>query len=441
MKSQFLIASASSNSGKTTTTLALLRLLRNREIKVQPFKCGPDFIDIKHHAFASGKPGINLDTFMMSESYVKELYAKYSNGADVSITEGVMGLFDGADRMKGSSAEIAMLLNLPVILVMNARAMAYTAAPILYGLKQFNQQVKIAGVIFNFVNTEAHYQFLKDACEDVGVPALGYIPVNETIRIPSRHLGLSFSSVQDDALIEQAAAHIGKTVDVDLLLRLTVAEPVVIGKKDKQDSLNKVKISIARDEAFNFIYHENVEEMKRFAEVTFFSPLNDKQLPETDLLYISGGYPELFLKQLSSNEQMKKAVYEFCTGGGCVMAECGGMMYLGKSITDKDGKAYPMAGFFDLQTSMQNARLSLGYRMIELKNKIFRGHEFHYSTCVENSEIPHTGNVWNARNKPVDTPVYMQRNVWASYIHFYWAGREDFLETLFPELFKTASPS
>jgi cobyrinic acid a,c-diamide synthase len=436
MKSQFLIASASSNSGKTTTTLALLRLLRNRGLSVQPFKCGPDYIDTKHHAFASGQQSINLDTFMMSEQHVKTLYAKYSQEAMVSITEGVMGLFDGADRMKGSSAEIAILLGLPVILVMNAKAMAYTAAPILYGFKQFNKQLNIAGVIFNFVNTAAHYQFLKDACEDVGIPALGYIPMNEAIRIPSRHLGLSFSSDQDDALIESAAEHIGKTVDIERLLQATSCEKMDTGHVHEIKTTVKRKISVAKDEAFNFIYHENIERLKTMGEVTFFSPLHDQQLPETDLLYLSGGYPELFLDQLSSNVQMQQAIREFCQKGGAVIAECGGMMYLGSSILDKEGKAYPMVGYLELQTSMQQAKLSLGYRTVELKEEVFYGHEFHYSVCEEHAHIPRIGKIWNARGKEVDTAIYQKNQVFASYIHFYWGEQTGFFTTLFPDLFK-----
>lgn len=440
MKSQFLIAAASSNSGKTTTTLALLRLLRNRGLDVQPFKCGPDFIDTKYHAFASGKQSINLDTFMMSEQHVKEIYLKYGKDAHVCITEGVMGLFDGANRMKGSSAEIALLLKLPVILVINAKAMAYTVAPILYGLKHFNEQLHIAGAIFNFVNTPAHYQFLKDACEDVGIPALGYIPVNEAIHIPSRHLGLSFSSGPDDALIGEAAEHLGKTVDVDKLLQLTAGEPVQIHSGNKKKHVAKRMISIARDEAFNFIYHENIETLKELGEVTFFSPLNDKQLPQTDLLYLSGGYPELFLHELSSNEEMKKSILDFCRNGGAVIAECGGMMYLGKAIINKDGTPHSMVGFLDLQTSMQEAELSLGYRTVELNGTVFRGHEFHYSKCVENNVIARTGSVWNARGKQVDTPIYLQDRVLASYIHFYWGENETLITSLFSKIISPSSP-
>ncbi len=430
MKPQFLIAAPSSNSGKTTITLGLLRLLHNQGLTVQPFKCGPDYIDTKHHTLAAKKQSINLDTFMMSTDHVKQLYSRYSQPADVVITEGVMGLFDGASKMQGSSAEIAILLNLPVILIINAKAMAYSAAPLLYGFKHFNPDVKIAGVIFNFVNTESHYQFLKDACEDVGVEALGYVPTNESIKIPSRHLGLAISPENDyDNIIEQAALHIRKTVDIERLLKICLMQPpLVLHKKKETLPIPKLKIAVAQDDAFNFIYHENIETLKHFGEVVFFSPINDTVLPQVDLIYLAGGYPELFLKELSDNTLMKEAIYTFCNRNGKVIAECGGMMYLGKSITDKQGKQYPMAGFLELETSMEHAKLSLGYRTININGNAFKGHEFHYSVCKEHNKIPQIGEVQNAKGKNVATPVYQQKNVRASYIHFYWAEQLEFFD-------------
>lgn len=434
MKAQFLIAAPSSNSGKTTLTLGLLRLLHNRGLKAQPFKCGPDYIDTKHHTLAAKKQSINLDTFMMSHEHVTKLYSKYSANADVVITEGVMGLFDGANRMQGSSAEIAMLLNLPVILVVNAKAMAYSVAPILYGFKHFNKEVKIAGVIFNFVNTESHYRFLKEACEDVGLEALGYIPINDAIKIPSRYLGLAISLENDyDAMIEQAALHISKTVNIKRLLEMSLNETVNNDKEEVVDTThrkNKLKITIARDDAFNFTYYENIEAFKRLGEVTFFSPINDITLPETDLLYLAGGYPELFLNELSANKQMREAVKAFCNHGGKVIAECGGMMYLGKSIVDKDGKGYPMCGFLDIETSMKEAKLSLGYRTIKINGKIGKGHEFHYSTCKELGVIYQIGEAQNAKGEKVNTPIYKQKNVTASYVHFYWGENSEMINAI-----------
>ena len=192
--SQFLIGAASSGSGKTTFTLGLLRALKNRGLKVQPFKCGPDYLDTKHHAAAAGQTSYNLDTFMASATHVQEVYARHSRTADICITEGVMGLFDGYDNMAGSSAELAGLLHLPVILVVNARSTAYTVAAILYGFKHFRPDIQIAGAVFNFVGSESHYTYLQQACRDAGVEALGYLPKCKGIEIPSRHLGLNIDS-------------------------------------------------------------------------------------------------------------------------------------------------------------------------------------------------------------------------------------------------------
>lgn len=433
MKPQFLIAAPSSNSGKTTITLGILRLLGNKGYKVQPFKCGPDYIDTKHHALAAHQPGINLDTFMMSTMHVKNLFTKHSKDADVTILEGVMGLFDGADKMQGSSAEIAMLLNLPVVLVVNARAMAYSVAPLIYGFKHFDPKLKIAGVIFNFVNTESHYHILKEACEDIGVEVLGYVPVNEKIHIPSRHLGLAISAENDyEQIIEQAAEHIEKTVDYKRLLEicsLETSQDLVIEKENR--SQPKLKIAVAQDEAFNFTYHENLEILNQIGEITFFSPVNDARLPMADLLYFSGGYPELYLNELSSNIAMREAVLDFCKKGGKVIAECGGMMYLGKEIINKEGNNYPMAGFLDIETSMQQAKLSLGYRKVFIGNKTLKGHEFHYSSCIEKSKMNSSAEVFNAQGLRVNTPIYHQKNVIASYIHFYWGDNPEIMDVFF----------
>jgi len=428
MKPQFLIAAPSSHSGKTTLTLGLLRLLYNRGLKVQPFKCGPDYIDTKHHGLAAHSQSINLDTFMMSEGHVRSLYAKYGEGADVAITEGVMGLFDGADRMKGSSAEISVLLDLPVILVVNAKAMAYSVAPLIYGFMHFNPQVRIAGVIFNFVNTESHYQFLKDACEDIGVTPLGYVPASDDIKIPSRHLGLAISPENDyNAVIERAAAHISKTVDIEQLLQLTQKPVLQVPAQTILPPARTMEIAVAMDEAFNFTYTENLETLKSLGEVTTFSPLYDFMLPPTDLLYLAGGYPELFLEQLSSNQTMRASILDYCTNGGKVIAECGGMMYLGETLADGTGKEYQMVGFLGLKTTMKDAKLSLGYREVEMGLNRFKGHEFHYSGCTETEALPKIGKVFNARGKEVPTPVYRKNNVIASYIHLYWGENPNWL--------------
>lgn len=420
-KPQILIGAATSGSGKTTFTLGLLRLLRNRGLNVQPFKCGPDYIDTKHHAMASGREAVNLDTFMASPEHVQQLYARYGAECDACVTEGVMGLFDGYDKMRGSSAEIAGLLGIPVILVLNAKATAYSVAPVLYGFKHFNPEIRVVGAVFNFVASEAHYAYLRDACEEVGIEALGYVPKDERIVIPSRHLGLSIDeSFCFDEFADQVADVIAKTVNIDRLIELcTVDFPEVRENGGKLQGWRK--IAVARDEAFNFMYRENIEALKREGEVVFFSPLHDAVLPDADLIYLPGGYPELFLPELSKNEDMKQALREYCENGGKMIAECGGMMYLCDSITGTDGVAYPMVGVLKQEATMELMKLRLGYREVVLGDKTIRGHEFHYSRVKPDGEMLISGGkVYNAKGGEVDTPIYRYKNVIASYVHFYW---------------------
>ena len=430
MPHQLIIAAPSSNSGKTTVTIGLLRALVNRGLSVQPFKCGPDFIDTKFHTIAAQRPAINLDTFMMGPVHMQETFANYACAADVSVIEGVMGLFDGAERMKGSSAEIAALLNVPVVLVVNARAMAYSVAPLLYGFKNFDKRITVAGVIFNQVNTESHYQFLKEAAADAGVASLGYIPTNEAIRIPSRHLGLSTNAFQtDDA--QRIADHLQKTVDLDTLLAISACNEIKPVTPPRVGPDKHFTIAVARDEAFSFIYHQNLESLQARGQVVFFSPLHDGRLPPADLLYLPGGYPELYAEQLSDNTDMRDALYTYCSAGGRVLAECGGMMYLGKTIADTEGRMFPMVSFLDLETSMAEAKLTLGYRKVQHGGHKFFGHEFHYSQPKETGVMSTIGSVVSARDQAVNLKIYRKGNVVASYMHFYWGGNAAFLDEIF----------
>lgn len=426
-KPQFLIGAVSSGSGKTTFTLGLLRALRNRGMKVQPFKCGPDYLDTKHHAAAAGEESYNLDTFMASPEYVKEVYSRQGYPADVCITEGVMGLFDGYDNMQGSSAEIAELLNLPVVLVINACSTAYTAAAILYGFRHFRPGVRIAGAIFNFVGSRSHYAYLQQACQDAGVEALGYLPKCKDIEIPSRHLGLNIDQeFCFDEFADRIAAEIGQTVDIDRLLEICMTEIPTLPKEKTVCPTAAKRISVARDEAFNFIYPENIRALAREGRITYFSPLHDCELPPSDFVYLPGGYPELYLRQLSENEEMRRSVLNYCKNQGHLLAECGGMMYLCECIKDTEGTSFPMCGVLPQEATMENMKLRLGYRKIVIKGHEFRGHEFHYSRMLrDNGNLPSVAKVFNAKGVEVDTPVYKADNVLASYIHIYWAGEEE----------------
>ncbi|CAN5241401.1 cobyrinate a,c-diamide synthase [soil metagenome] len=428
----FLIAAPSSGSGKTTLTLGLLRALKNRGLRVQPFKCGPDYIDTLHHTTAAGTPSINLDTFMAAEQHVAEVYAQYAGSADVAVTEGVMGLFDGSDRMQGSSAAIAELLNSPVVLVINAKAMAYSVAPLLYGFKNFYKGINLVGAIFNFVSTESHYRFLKEACADVGVEALGYFPSNPAFAIPSRHLGLHISDeTHYETIIQAIAEAIPKTIDIDRLLAITrAASSPIFDALSPQPNTSSIRISIARDEAFTFMYHQNIDVLSRFGEIIFFSPLHDAVLPQTDFLYLPGGYPELYGEALSQNVAMREFIRTYCQSGGLAYAECGGLMYLGQSITDAEGHSWPMVGVLDTTTSMLAPKITLGYRIIQWDELTLKGHEFHYSTLEERSVQSSVASVTNAKGVPVETKLYRMQNTVASYLHVYWGDKPEFIEQL-----------
>lgn len=417
--SKFLIAATSSGSGKTTLTLGLLRALRNRGKKVQAFKCGPDYIDTKFHCLAADCPSINLDLFLSSPQHVEQQYLKYSSNADVAITEGVMGLFDGYDKMEGSAAQIAELTNQPILLVINAKSTAYSTAAMLYGFKNFYKGIKVLGAVFNFVASESHYSFLKDACLDVGIEPLGYLPKNAEIEVPSRHLGLNTdSNFQLDSYFESLAALVEKHIDLDKLSIISCIQNVTLEQKTNLPQGN-MKIAVARDEAFNFMYHENIKALEQWGEVTYFSPIHDKELPKADFVYLPGGYPELHLEALSSNGTMLASIKEYAKQGGKMLAECGGMMYLSSSIIDADGTKYPMVGIFGQDSTMQSARLKLGYRYFKHKDVTYKGHEFHYSSLL--SDLPSIVQQYGAKNQEVDTKLLRYKNVLAGYTHLYWA--------------------
>ena len=429
-KISFLLAATNSGCGKTTLTIGILRALQRKGIAVRPFKCGPDYIDTQYHRMASGVESVNLDARFTTAEHLREVFSRYSQ--DVNVVEGVMGLFDGYDRHHGSSAEIASILGIPVIIIINARSMAYSAAAIIHGFKTLRTDIHIAGVIFNQVGSERHASFLRQACEDTHTLCLGCIPRIPEMEIPSRHLGLSLDNEQRiESLIQLAADAVEKHLDWEPMMKMVAPSQPPRGEEKaiRMATLplggagGGLHISIARDSAFNFTYLENIDRLKALGPVTFFSPLTNKQIPpSTHLLYLPGGYPEFFLPQLSSNHSMLESIRNFIENGGRCLAECGGMMYLCANIIGMDGKTYPMANILHQPATLQGMKLHLGYR--EWKGTtsdgtpyLFHGHEFHYSHIVE--EEPHTN--------PSHPPIYIYKKIRASYIHIYW-GDKDLLQ-------------
>lgn len=427
MKPQLLIGALHSGGGKTTFTMGLLRALRRRGRQVQPFKCGPDYIDTRFHAVATGRDSVNLDTWLASEPHVREVYARYGTEADACVVEGVMGLFDGYERMQGSSAAIAQLLDIPVVLVVSARSTAYTVAALLHGVKTFRPGLHLAGVVFNQVGSERHAAMLREAAEDAGLRCFGCLPRAEGLEIPSRHLGLTLAAEEQmNAWIERAADLVEAHVDLDSLLEACNV-PFQAVALPSHPASGKLRISIARDAAFNFVYRENLDRLGELGPVTFFSPLAGNPLPESDLVYLPGGYPELFARELSSRTRTMEQLRDYAEAGGRILAECGGMIYLSSFIVCVGEGSFRMCGVLPFTATMEGARLQLGYRRLEDGvGRSWRGHEFHYSHLREPDALPSVARQYDARGRAVPTPLYRYKNVIAGYTHLYW-GESGFL--------------
>ena len=401
-----------------------MALLREKGYAVQPFKCGPDYIDTKFHEAVCGRSSINLDTFMATPEHVRDLFAYYGNDADICIVEGMMGLFDGYDRDKGSSAEIACILDIPVVLVVDAKSAAYSMAPLLYGFTHFSP-LNIAGVIFNKVGSERHFQMLQQVCSDLHIRCFGYLPKRPELEQGSRYLGLDFSSrPETKALVESLEQHVDWRGLCGLSVRtMRTARP---DYADCPSGLCGLRALIARnDESFSFLYQETID---AFKTVRYFDPEQDvPSFEDIDLLYLPGGYPEKHLDALVRNEACRQAIKTFAEQGGRVVAECGGMMYLCQSINTDEG-SYPMCGVlpYSITARQQDRKLSLGYRRFTLDGQEYRGHEFHYTQFERGTQEPFqkegeqtAAQVYNAKGEPVATPVFKYKNVLASYTHLY----------------------
>ena len=457
---QFLIAAPTSGSGKTTVSRGLMALFVKKGLKVQPFKCGPDYIDTKYHEVVCGRPSINLDTFMASQEHVSSLYARYSADADVAVVEGMMGMYDGYDRDRGSSAEVARLLGIPVVLVVDAKSAAYSMAPLLSGFINFRPDIRIAGVIFNRVGSLRHYRMLQEVCEDLNVTCLGYLPKQKELEQESRHLGLDFSRSKETEGLDMLAGLLEEHVDWELLLS-TTGRPLPTAAVEEKPVLSepgKLHISVARnEESFSFLYAEHLDILRRMGTVTFFNPEQDRAVPqETDLLYLPGGYPENRLEELAGARLARESIRSYIEAGGRTLAECRGMIYLSQSVLsdgDTDGGSAgscvgnignEMVGVlpFSITNERRRRKLTLGYRQFDYNGWRLKGHEFHYTQfAVPETDgkeggacslPPSIAQVYNAKGGKVTTPVFRYKNLIASYMHLYW-GEVDVM-ALFGEL-------
>lgn len=429
--SAFIVAAPSSSSGKTTVSLGLMAAIKARGIIVQPFKAGPDYIDPGHQSLVCKRPSYNLDTWMMGADNVRATFARVMQAAEVGVVEGVMGLFDGkGGSIEGSTAELAKVLELKVILVIDAKGMAASVAAIVKGFEEFDGDIKIAGIILNKVGSERHFTILKEAIEAKCTSrVLGYLPRDESIAIGERHLGLVGSNettIDTTALTKAIEAHI----DIDELLRVTAFKKAAT-KEAVPSPSPSITIAVARDKAFSFYYKENLDILEALGgELKYFSPIDDSALPaDTDAIYLGGGYPELYARELEANETMREAIKTFAENGRPIYAECGGLTYLGESITTKASKNFEMAGVLPLKGRMLDRRKSLGYREVTMKSgspfmkegESIRGHEFHYSEIELLGDIDKVYTL----DKGGDEGLLYKRTL-ASYMHLHFASNPNF---------------
>ncbi len=434
------MAGIQSGVGKTTLTLGLLAACRRRGLTVQPFKVGPDFIDPGHHTRAAGRPSHNLDGWMLSREANLELFRRHARQADLAVVEGVMGLFDGFDGKSeaGSTAQMAKWLGLPVLLVVDARSLARSAAALVQGFATFDPDLTLAGVVFNRVGGPTHLDYLREALEQAGrVRCFGALPRNAALAIPERHLGLVTTEEHPlgAGYLEQLTDLLEKHLDLEGLL--AALPPVALGEITLPVSLSpQVRLAVARDRAFCFYYPDNLEWLARFgAELVPFSPLEDKGLPgEVHGLYLGGGYPELFARELSANQGMLRAIREQAEAGLPTYAECGGLMYLSREIHDLEGKPHPMAGVLPFGVRMLTRLKALGYREVTLTapgllgppGTQARGHEFHYSEIISEPEgLPRIYQLTPRRGGEPLREGYTLHQVLASYVHLHFGSNPE----------------
>jgi cobyrinic acid a,c-diamide synthase len=446
---RIVIAGASSNVGKTTITAGLIAALRQKGLTVQPFKCGPDYVDPSYHERAAGRPCRNLDTWMLSDSQLLESFARACQDADIAIVEGVMGLYDGSDwnDERGSTAQIAKLLDAPVVLVFDISGSARSAAAGVLGYKTFDPAVAIRGVVLNFAGSEGHARGCAGAIESAtSLPMLGWLPREMQLQIPERHLGLvpGGEQVDSDALIAQMATAVTARFDVDAITSLARAA----GAADRQvgpRSAGRAKlgrrpvIAVAKDEAFCFYYPENLELLvEAGAQVEFFSPLRgERPSALAAAVYLGGGYPELHGQALASNVGLWSALRDMHAANKPIYAECGGFMVLTEGLTDSAGHTWPMAGLLPGLTKMSGKLAALGYRhatalrpnLLANPGESLRGHEFRYSTWERDTTATETAAAWEVKGTrgkaPDDGVGYVRGNLLASYLHVHFGQNPD----------------
>jgi cobyrinic acid a,c-diamide synthase len=445
MTKGFVVGAVSSGSGKTTISIGLMAALARRGYTVAPFKVGPDFIDPGHHRQILGVPSRNLDGWMLSQAYNRQLFARRASGGAVAVVEGVMGLYDGAagDSEAGSTAEMAKWLDLPVLLVVDAGRMARSAAAVIRGFETFDPGLRFLGVVFNRVGSQRHFEHLQAALAGhVTTPCLGALPKDADLGIPERHLGLM--TAEDHPLKASAVDHLVQMIENHLDVKSLAQRLELRLSHAVQTTPSTViasgspRIGVARDNAFCFYYPENLELLEESgARLVYFSPLADKSLPgELDGLYFGGGYPEVYAVDLAANAAMRSAVRALSRAGMPIYAECGGFMYLCGALSDIAGQLHPMCGIYPFDTLMLERRRALGYREVvfsegnilgEAGTKA-RGHEFHYSSLALQNPGCGVETCYRVISRSDGQPElegYRVGNTLGSYVHLHFGSNPD----------------
>lgn len=436
-----VVAGVGSGTGKTTVAVGLMGALAARGLRVQGFKAGPDYIDPGFHTAATGRSSRNLDAWMLPADAVREVFLRGCQGADIAVIEGVMGLYDGLGAEgEGSTAHLAKLLSAPVILVVNVRGMGASAAAVVLGFKNLDPAVNLAGVILTFAGSERHAELIRKAVEEkTGVPVLGTLKRDPGLGLPERHLGLV--PVHETAAVRERigliTAAVVEGVDLDALLRVADV-PSVPGPERPVFPTDpvppRVRIAVARDAAFSFYYPENLELLEAFgAELAFFSPLKDVALPPgTAGLYLGGGFPEVFAKELAANIPLRGAVKAAITAGMPAVAECGGLLYLCEEI-EYDGTAYPLTGVLPARAALAGRLQRLGYAEAEAleesclcrRGEMIRGHVFHYSRLNWQGVRPPAAYRLRFSSEAVQEDGAVLGNLVATYLHLHFLNRPE----------------
>ncbi|MGI6091398.1 MAG: cobyrinate a,c-diamide synthase [Veillonellaceae bacterium] len=436
---RIVIAGTSSGVGKTTIVTGLLGALKQSGRNVQSYKVGPDYIDPGYHFLASGKPSHNLDTWLIPEEKLTAIFTQTAKNSDLALIEGVMGLYDGGRKGISSTASIAKLLKAPVVLVIDAKSMGESAAAIALGYKMYDSNINLAGVILNRLGSLAHRDMICQAMDKLGIEVLGCIFRNDALSMPERHLGLTpitenCATNTVNAMTEQIGAQVNLARIVEISEN---TDPIVYSSKSRPVTIAKtVRIGVAQDEAFSFYYPESLETLESLgAELVPFSPLNDTVLPNVDGLILGGGFPEMFVKQLTQNNQMRSAILEASKCDMPIYAECGGLMYLTRQVIDFDGNVYDMVGAIPAICTMESKLQTVGYieasplktNVLANPGNVLRGHEFHFSRMIPDcpDSFPWAFEIKKMRTGAIYNAGYSDNNLLASYLHIHFAGNLD----------------